>query len=198
MNNLRYADDTVLIAKSEEELQRLLDKIVKESANKGLSLNKKKTEVMVISKKKTNPECRLVVDGETLKQVTKCKYLGTTLTSDGRYTTERKSRIAQAKETLNKIKNFLTNKYISMEVRRRVIQCYIEPVLLYGCEAWTVTKGLQKRLEACEMWFHRRMLKLSWTEKKRNEEVLKEVGQTRNIMSKFRRRQSGFFGHIIR
>ena len=85
-----------------------------------------------------------------------------------------------------------------MEVRRKVIQFYIEPVLFYGCEAWTVTKDLQKRLEACEMWFHRRMLKLSWTEKRRNEEVLKEVGQTRNIMSKFRRRQSGFFGHIMR
>ena len=126
----------------------MLDKIIKESANKGLSLNKKKTEVMVISKKKTNPECRLVVDGETLKQVTKFKYLGTMLTSDGRCTIEIKSRIAQAKAVFQKMKNLLTNKSISMKVTKRVLQCYIEPVLFYGCEAWTVTNELQKRLEA--------------------------------------------------
>ena len=198
LNNLRYADDTVLIAKSEEELQRLLDIIVKESANKGLYLNRGKTEVMVVSKKRVNPGCRVTVDGEQLRQVTKFKYLGTMLTSDGRCTTEIKSRIAQAKAVFQKMKNLLTNKSISMKVRKRVLQCYIEPVLFYGCEAWTVTNELHKRLEACEMWFFRRMLKIPWTAKRSNEEVLKEVDQTRRIMDHFRKRQSSFFGHIMR
>ncbi|KAK3780704.1 hypothetical protein RRG08_015488 [Elysia crispata] len=84
LNNLRYADDTSLLAGSEEDLQRLLNIVVEESEKLGLSLNVKKTECMVVSKKKNNPECKLFSKGEQIRQVQKFKYLGYTLTSDVR------------------------------------------------------------------------------------------------------------------
>ena len=87
MNNIIYADDTVLIADNEKELQEMLDTVVRESENKGLSLKKKKTEVMVISKKNCRPlrlhAIIIVMNGRVLKQVHKFNYLGSLITSDG-------------------------------------------------------------------------------------------------------------------
>ena len=95
INNIRYADDTALIADSKENLQLLLDKIVTESERMGLYLNVKKTECMVVSKKEINPTCNLVSNGETIKQVKTCKYLGYMITSDGRCSTEIKKEELQ-------------------------------------------------------------------------------------------------------
>ena len=103
LNNLRYADDTSLLAGSEEDLQRLLNIVVEESEKLGLSLNVKKTECMVVSKKKNNPECK----EEQIRQVQKFKYLGYTLTSDGKCRTEIKKRIAIAKASFQKMSTIL-------------------------------------------------------------------------------------------
>ena len=84
INNLRYADDTVLIAATEKDLQELLDTVVKESEIKGLTLNSKKTEVMVVSRKNDIQKCKITIDNKVLQQVDKFKYLGTMVTSDGK------------------------------------------------------------------------------------------------------------------
>ena len=97
LNNLRYADDTSQLAGSEEDLKTLLNIVVEESEKLGLSLNVKKTECMVVSKKKNNPECKLFSKGEQIRQVQKFKYIGYTLTSDGKCRTEIKKRIVIAK-----------------------------------------------------------------------------------------------------
>src|SRR5579871_5581650 len=118
INNLRYADDTVLIAEKEVHLQEMLNTIAKESLEKGLTLNIRKTEVMVITKKKCPPECNIKVDGITLKLVSIFEYLGTLITADGRCIKEIKSRVAQAKATFHKMKNILSNVSLSIEVRK--------------------------------------------------------------------------------
>ena len=143
MINLRYADDTALIAENQKDLQNLLKVVKNESREKGLDLNSKKTEVMVISKK-TTPECNIFVDGTKLKQKQSFKYLGTLITQDGRSHSEVKTRIAQAKIVFQKMKSILTNKSMSMATRQRVLQCYVEPFLMYGCETWTITKPIPK------------------------------------------------------
>ena len=100
INNIRYADDTVLIADSEENLQRLLDITIEKSEEMGLTLNVKKTECMVISKKAIVPSCNLQSRGQQIKLVKKFKYLGYMITSDGKCITEIKKRIATAKDYL--------------------------------------------------------------------------------------------------
>ena len=198
LNNLRYADDTVLMAESVQQLQKLLDTVVLASEKMGLSLNVKKTECMVVSKKSSNPRCSLVSKGEHIKQVTKFKYLGYLITSDGRCTTEIRKRIAMAKETFQKMKPILTNRNVTMTTKTRILKTYIWSVLLYGCECWTINKVMERKLEAAEMWFIRRMLRVSWTDKKTNEAVLKEANLERSLMKTLRQRQLKFLGHVCR
>ncbi|GFO25146.1 RNA-directed DNA polymerase from mobile element jockey [Plakobranchus ocellatus] len=100
------------------------------------------------------------------------------------------------------MKTMVTNKHISIETRKRALQCYIEPVLIYGCEAWTISKQIQNRLEANEMWFLRRMLRIPWTAKKTNERVLNEANK-RSLVRTIRKlsgprdekRRTGTFGN---
>jgi hypothetical protein len=115
---------------------------VRESRKMGLSLNKKKTEAMVTSKKETDIKSRIKVEGTFLKQVTSFKYPGTIITSDGRCNTEMRSRIGQAKSVLNKMKNFLCNKHVSLQTRKHVVQTYVKSGMCYGCEAWTINKRI--------------------------------------------------------
>ncbi|GFN75464.1 E3 ubiquitin-protein ligase shprh [Plakobranchus ocellatus] len=96
------------------------------------------------------------------------------------------------------MKTILTNKHISIETRKRALQCYLEPVLMYGCKAWTISKQIQNKLEATEMWFLRRMLRISWTAKKTNERVLNEANKRRSLLRTIRKRQATFLGHMMR
>ena len=85
-----------------------------------------------------------------------------------------------------------------MKVCRRVLDCYRLPVLMYGCEAWTISKEIENRLRATEMWFLRRMLRISYLDRVRNEEVLERAGTTRSLVKEARKRQAVFFGHVMR
>ena len=198
INNIRYADDTALISDSKENLQLLLDKVVTESERMGLYLNVKKTECMVVSRKERNPTCNLVSKGERIKQVKTFKYLGYIITSDGRCSTEIKRRIAIAKDSFNKMSLIFKNHNISMTTKHRVLKAYVWSVILYGCESWTITEDIRKKLEAAEMWFLRRMLRISWKEKKTNEEVLEQAETKRLLIRTIRKRQMQFLGHLNR
>ncbi|GFN84653.1 endonuclease-reverse transcriptase [Plakobranchus ocellatus] len=151
INNSRYADDTVLIAENKEDLQKLINIVEEESRKKGLELNSKKTEVMVISRKQESPKCDIFINKVKLKQTEKFKYLGTIISNDGKTNREISARTAQAKINFQRMKTILTNKHISIETRKRALQCYKESVLMYGCEAWTISKQIQNKLEATEM-----------------------------------------------
>ena len=122
INNIRYADDTVLIADSEENLQRLLDITIEKSEEMGLTLNVKKTECMVISKKAIAPLCDLQIRGQQIKVVKRFKYLGYMITSDGKCITEIKKRIATAKDAFQKLSLILKNRNISMTTKFRVLK----------------------------------------------------------------------------
>ena len=122
INKIRYADDTVLIADSEENLQRLLDIITEKSEEMGLTFNLKKSECMVISKKAIAPSCNLQSRGQQIKLVKKFKYLGYMITSDGKCITEVKKRIATAKDAFQKLSLILKNRKISMTTKFRVLK----------------------------------------------------------------------------
>ena len=97
INNLRYADDTVLISESQDQLQKLLNKVLEASEAKGLTINcKKKTEFRVVSKKSIIPKCKLQIGNYIIKQVQSFKYLGSTITADGKCDVEKRARIGIA------------------------------------------------------------------------------------------------------
>ena len=198
INNIRYADDTALIADSEEKLKSLVQALVRASEERGLRLNVSKTKVMVISKTEASIRTNIVIDGEALEQVEKYKYLGSVITQDGRCKEEIKTRIGIAKTAFNKIKTLVTNRSLSLTLRRRFIKCYVWSTLMYGCESWTINKDMEMKLEAAEMWFYRRMMKISWTNRVSNEMVLQRAGTERELLKMIRKRQLRYLGHVMR
>ncbi|PNF36607.1 hypothetical protein B7P43_G13846 [Cryptotermes secundus] len=116
---------------------------------------------------------------------------------DGRCTCEIKSRIAMAKAAFSKKKNLFTSK-LDLNLRKKLVKCYIWSIALYGAETWTLRAVDQKHLESFEMWCWRRMEKISWTDYVRNEEVLIRVSEQRNILHEIRKRKANWIGHVLR
>ena len=136
--------------------------------------------------------------GEMIKQVEQFKYLGYMITSDAKCSTEIKRRITMAKASFNKMSPILKNRNISMNTIMKILKCYVWSTLLYGCECWTITKDSENKIEATEMWFLRRLLRVSWKEKKSNEVVLDEAHVGRSMLKTIRKRQMQFLGHLNR
>ena len=197
-NNIRYADDTVLITDTEEKLQELVNRVRRESMNMGLNINLRKTEIMVISKAVETPVCNITINNEPMQQTNAFNYLGTLITQDGRSTKEIERRIAIAKQAFNNFRYLLTNNRINSATRIRTLKTYIWSTMLYGAEAWTLTKILKDKLRAAEMWFYRRMLRITWVDRITNIEVLTRLNCTQSIITTIRKRQLNFLGHVLR
>ena len=199
LNNLRYADDTSLVAESEEDLQNLVSKIKTESEKFGLKINAKKTQTMVISKNKVPPKINIMIDGTPLKQVSSYRYLGQIVTEDSRSNMEISSRIGIAKSQFYKMKTFLTNRALSYQTKLRLAKCYIWSVFMYACETWTLNKAIEKKIEAFEMWTYRRITRTSWKEKKTNNDILCMLGLHETSMLKtVKHRILSYYGHVRR
>ena len=197
INNIRFADDTGPIAGSQEDLQNLLNVIYERSEKFGMKINTAKTEVMIMNNW-DKEKAEIMLNGVTLKQVDKFKYLGSWITSDGSCSTDIKCRIAEAKTAFTEMRSILSNLKMPFKLRYRILNCYVIPIMMYGCENGILMKSDMKKLEAAEMWFLRRMQKISWKEKKSNEEIVKSTIGSRNLLAKVMQRQTSFFGHIMR
>ena len=138
----------------------------------------------------------VTINGNKLEQVKEFSYLGSMTMEDCKCHMEIK-RIAIGKEAFNKRGELLRGKW-QIELKKRMIKVLIWSVVLHGSETWTLTKEDIKRLEAFEMWVWRRILKISWTEHKTNEEVLNMVKEERKLMETIRKRQLNWIGHILR
>ena len=162
-------------------------------------MNVKKTKTMLFSKKKDNGKISIEIDGKIIEQVKSFQYLGAILTEDGKCETEVIRRIALAKNKFSNMNSLITSHDLSLTTKIRLTKCYIWSILLYGCETWSLTKALEKKLRAFEMWTYRKIAKISWKEKKTNHQVLQTLGITStDIISTIRRRITKYFGHIRR
>ena len=198
INNLRYADDTVLLAENEDDLQNLVSTIEIQSEKFGLLMNVKKTKAMVISKNEA-AKVTIKVNDKIIEQVDQFTYLGQLITTDGRSEQEIKRRIVIAKNSFAKLSNLLTNKKVDIKTRIRITRCFVWSTFLYACETWTLSKAVEKKIEAMEMWMYRRMSKISWKEKKTNMEVLKIVGVKRpELLLTIKSKKLAYYGHIRR
>ena len=102
-----------------------------------------------------------------------------------------------ARATFSKMKHLLCCKNLSLATKIRTVECYVFPVLMYGMEAWTLTKVLEMKIEAFEMWIYRRLLKIYWVDHVTNDEVLRRVGKNREPLLNIKRRKLEYFGHVI-
>ena len=197
INNLRYADDTVLLTNNENDLQSLVNTVKNNSETNGLDMNVKKTKVMLISKQKGG-KTTIETDDYVLEQVETFKYLGQQTTQDGKSDEEVKIRIGMAKSRFISMSETLTSRNISFGLRILLVKCYILSVLLYGSETWTLNANLVHRIEAFEMWIYRRMGRISWTERKTNNEVCRILNVKPSLLNTIQKRKLQYFGHITR
>jgi hypothetical protein len=144
-----------------------------------MEMNLESTKVMRISR---NPSpVQIMIAQQQLENVEYFNYLGSVITNAARYTREIKSRIVMAKAAFNKKKTLFTSK-LDLNLRKNLVKCYTWSIALYGAETWTLWKVDQKCMESFEIWCWRRMEKISWTDRVRNEEVLHRVNEERNIL----------------
>ena len=198
INNIRYADDTAILADNANDLQTLLDQVNEESERLGLKINIGKTKFMVISKNDI-PNTRISINGEDIEQVTQFKYLGCMINQKWDPDQEIRCRIEQARTTFLRLRTFISNKNLNLNLRYRMIKCYVWSVLLYGVETWTLKATSINKIEAFEMWTLRRMLSVSWVDRVRNEDILQRAGLVeRELFENIKKRKTGYLGHILR
>jgi len=186
IQTVKYADDLVLMAKEETVLRGMIDKVIETGRCYGMEMNVGRTKVMRISRQPS--PITIMIDQKQLENVECFKYLGSVLTTDGRYTCEIKSRIAMSKAAFNKKRIVFTSKS-DLNLKKKLIKCYIWTMALYGAETWTLRAADQKYLESFEMWCWRRM-EISWTDHVRYEEVLLRVNEQENILHEIRKRKA--------
>ena len=136
INNLRYADDTTLMAESEEELRSLLMKVKEEGEKVGLKLNIQKTNIMA-----SGPITSWEIDGETVETVTDLIFGGSKITADGDCSHEIKRRLLLGRKVMTRLDSMLKSKDITLPTKVHLVKAMVFPVVMYGCESWTVKKA---------------------------------------------------------
>jgi len=136
INNLRYADDTTLMAESEEELKSLLMKVKKESEKVGLKLNIQKIKIMA-----SGPITSWQIDGETMETVTDFTFLGSKITADGNCSHEIKRCLLLGRKAITNLESILKSGDITLPTKVHLFKAMVFPVVMYGCESWTIKKA---------------------------------------------------------
>ena len=170
INNLRYADDTTLMSESKEELQRLLMKVKEESEKVGLKLNIKKTKIMA-----SGPITSWQVDREKMETVRDVIFLGSKITADGDCSHEIKRHLLLGRKAMTNLDSILKSKDITLPTKVHLVKAMVFPVVLYGCEIWTIKKAEHRRMDTFELWCWRRLLGFPWTARRSNQSILKEI-----------------------
>ena len=198
INNLRYADDTALIANSHDKLQDIVSVVKAESSKAGLEMNVKKTKTMLISRVTENKKIEIKADNETLQQVNRFIYLGTELREDIKTDKEIERRSNIAKEKFSAMSKLLTSKKLQLKTKMNILKSYIYSIFTYGCETWTLSKANENKIEVFEMWCLRYMSNIQWKDHVRNEDVLQKLKTKRHLLQDIQKRKIRYFGHIKR
>ena len=143
INNLRYADDTTLMAESEEELKSFLMKVKVESEKVGLKLNIQKTKIMA-----SGPITSWEIDGETVSDFI---FLGSKITADGDCSHEIKRRLLLGRKVMTNLDSIFKGRDFTLPTKVRLVKAIVFPVVMYGCESWTIKKAEHRRIDAFEL-----------------------------------------------
>ena len=186
--HIRYADDTTLMAESKEELKRLLMKVTEESEKVGLKLKMQKTKIMA-----SDPITSWQIDGETVTGF----VLGTKITADGDCSHEIKRHLLLERKVMTKLDSILKSRNITLPTKVHLVKAMVFPVVLYGCESWTIKKAEHRRIDAFELWCWRRLLRVPWTARRSNQSILKEISPEYSLEGLTLKLKLQDFGHLM-
>ena len=158
------------MAESEEELKSLLTKVKEESEKVGLKLNIQKTKIMVSS-----PITSWQIDEETVETVADFIFLGSHTTADGDCSHEIKRLLTPWKKSFDQPKQHIKKQRHYLPTKVHLVKAMVFPVVMYGCESWTIKKAECLRIDAFELWCWRRLSRVPWTARRSNQSILKEV-----------------------
>ena len=157
------------MAESEEELKSLLVKVKEESEKAGLKLNIQKTKIMASS-----PITPWQIDGKTMETVTDFIFWGSKITADGYYSHEIKRRLLLGRKVMTNLDSILKSRNVTLPTNVPLVKAMVFPVVMYGCESWTIKEAEHRKIDAFELWCWRRLLRVPWTARRSNQSILKE------------------------
>ena len=188
INNLRYADDTTLMAESEEELKSLLMKVKEESEKVGFKLNIQKTKIMA-----SGPITSWEIDGETVSDFI---LGGSKITADGDCSHEIKRCLLLGRKVMTNLDSILKSRDITLPTKVHLVKAIVFPVIMYGCESWTVKKAERWRTDAFELWCWRRLLRVPWTARRSSQSILK-ISPGCSLEGLMLKLKLQYFGHLM-
>jgi len=180
------------MAESEEELKSLLMKVKEESEKAGLKLNIQKTKIMA-----SGPITSWQIDEETMETVRDFTLGGSKITADGDYSHEMRICFLFGRKAMTNPDSILKSRDITLPTKVHIVKVMVFPVVMYGCEIWTIKKAECQRIDAFELWCWRRLLRVPWTVWRSNQSILKETSSeysSEGLMLKLKRQ---YFGHLM-
>src|SRR5574337_247235 len=192
INNLRYADDPTLMAESEDELKSLLMKVKEESEKVGLKLNIQKTKIMA-----SGPITPWQIDGETVETVSDFIFWGSKITADGDCSHEIKRRLLLGRKVMTNLDSTLKSRDVILPTKFCLVKAMVFPVVMCGCESWTVKKAEHQRIDSFELWCWRRLLRVPWTARRSNQSILKEISPGCSLEGMMLKLKLQYFGHLM-
>ena len=153
-----------------EELKSLLMKVKEESEKIVLKLNIQKTKIMA-----SGPITSWEIDGETVETVADFVFLGSKITADGNYSDEIKMHLLLENKAMKNLNSILKSRDITLPTKVRLVKGMVFPVVMYGCESWTIKKAEHRKIGVFELWCWRRLLRVPWTARRSNQSILKEI-----------------------
>ena len=191
INNLRYADDTSLMAESEEKLESLLINVKVESEKIGLKLNIQKTNIMP-----SRPITSWEIDGETVETVSDI-FLGSKITADGDCSHEFKRHFLLGRIVVTNLDSTFKSRDITLPTKVRLVKAMVFPVVMYGYESWTIKNAESQRIDAFELRYWRRHLRVPWTTRRSNQSILKEISPECSLEGLMLELKLQYFGHLM-
>ena len=191
INNLRYADDTTLMAKREEELKSLLMKVKEESEKAGLKLNIQKTKIMASS-----PTTSWQIDGEIVETVADFMFGGSKITTDGDCSHKIKRCLLLGRKVMTNLGSIIKSRDVTLPTKFHLIKAIGFPVVMYGCESW-IRKAECRGIDAFELWCWRRLLRVPWTARRYNQSILKEISPGCSLEELMLKLKLQYFGYVM-
>ena len=170
ITNLRYAGDITLMAVKWRSTKEPLDEIERGEWKSWLKLNIQKTKIMASS-----PITWWDIDGKTVERVSDFILGGSKITADGDCSHEIKRRLLLGRKVITNIGSILKSRDITLPIKVGLIKAMVFPVVMYGCESWSIKRAECRRIDAFELWCWRRLLRVPWTVRRSNQSILKEI-----------------------